>query len=70
MMIFLEKLSSYTMLEKVPTGIMAAHGHQGPPGPPGNDGSPGPPGEPGPPGPQGRNQKQETENPWNCLLSC
>lgn len=51
---FLERLSKYTMLEKVPAAILAAHGCQGPSGPPGNDGSPGPPGEPGPPGPQGR----------------
>lgn len=51
---FVERLSSYTMLEKVPAALLAAHGWPGPPGPPGNDGSPGPPGEPGPPGPQGR----------------
>ncbi|KAK3507341.1 hypothetical protein QTP70_014838 [Hemibagrus guttatus] len=48
-----KRLSSYTMMEKVPAALLAAHGYQGPPGPPGNDGSPGPPGEPGPPGPQG-----------------
>lgn len=59
---FVERLSRYTMLEKVPAAMLAAHGYQGPPGPPGNDGSPGTPGEPGPPGTQGKRQNQETEN--------
>ncbi|TSP25437.1 Collagen alpha-1(XIX) chain [Bagarius yarrelli] len=58
--VFEERLLSYTMPERKPAAILAAHGCQCPPGLPGNDGSPGPPGEPGPPGPQGyRGQKGE-----------
>ncbi|KAM7408883.1 hypothetical protein PAMA_002552 [Pampus argenteus] len=49
--IFEEKLSTTSVLQKTPAGILASH-VQGPPGPPGKDGLPGPPGVPGPPGPQ------------------
>lgn len=55
-----ERLSSSTMVQKTPAGILASQ-FQGPPGNPGNDGLPGPPGEPGPPGPQGRCTGCQTE---------
>lgn len=55
-----ERLSSSTMVQKTPAGILASQ-FQGPPGLPGKDGLPGPPGEPGPPGPQGRRTGCQTE---------
>lgn len=55
-----ERLSSSTMVQKTPAGILASQ-FQGPPGNPSKDGLPGPPGEPGPPGPQGRGTGCQSE---------
>lgn len=62
---FVDKLSSYSTLQKTPAAILATHGRQGPPGPPGNDGFPGPPGEPGSSGPPGMTEVQY----WTRVLA-